>query len=91
MIGMRARTQDGTAVLSGFVQSVGYVLAAAGPLGTGLLFDLTGGWTAPLTVLAALTVPLVLVGLTFARPRYVEDELRAREPAAAQPVSGGPG
>jgi CP family cyanate transporter-like MFS transporter len=75
MIGLRAHTQDGTAVLSGFVQSLGYVLAAVGPLGTGLLFGLTGGWTVPLAVLTAMAVPLVLVGLTFARPRYLEDEL----------------
>ncbi|MGH3365816.1 MAG: CynX/NimT family MFS transporter [Nocardioidaceae bacterium] len=75
MIGLRAHTQDGTAVLSGFVQSAGYVLAAAGPFGAGLLYDLTGGWTVPLLLLAALCVPLALSGLTFARPRYVEDEL----------------
>jgi MFS transporter, CP family, cyanate transporter len=85
MIGLRAHSQDGTAVLSGFVQSTGYVLAAAGPLGAGLLFDVTGGWTVPLGVLAAMAVPLVLVGLTFARPRYVEDELPAPRP---QPASG---
>ncbi|MDQ4084295.1 MAG: MFS transporter [Actinomycetota bacterium] len=82
MIGLRAHSQDGTAVLSGFVQSTGYVVAALGPLGTGLLFDLTGGWTVPLTCLAVLTVPLVLFGLTFARPRYVEDELPDRQPAS---------
>jgi CP family cyanate transporter-like MFS transporter len=77
MLGLRAHTQDGTAVLSGFVQSVGYVVAAVGPLGTGLLFALAGGWTLPLTVLSAMTVPLVLLGVTFARPRYIEDELEA--------------
>lgn len=88
MIGLRAHSQDGTAVLSGFVQSVGYVVAAVGPLGTGLLFDLTGGWTVPLTVLTVLTVPLVLFGLTFARPRYIEDELPGRQPASPHPASG---
>jgi MFS transporter, CP family, cyanate transporter len=79
MIGLRARSQDGTAVLSGFVQSVGYVIAAIGPLGTGLLFDVSGGWTMPLSVLTGLTVPMVLFGLTFARPRYIEDELPGRD------------
>jgi CP family cyanate transporter-like MFS transporter len=87
MIGLRAHTEDGTALLSGFVQSGGYVIAAVGPLGAGLLFDLTGGWTLPLTVLTAMAVPLVLVGLTFARPRYVEDEL-PRRATATQPASG---
>jgi MFS transporter, CP family, cyanate transporter len=84
MIGLRAHSQDGTAVLSGFVQSVGYVLAATGPLGAGLLYDLTGGWTVPLCVLSGMTVLLVLVGLTFARPRFIEDELpSAQETRAA--------
>jgi MFS transporter, CP family, cyanate transporter len=88
MIGLRAHTEDGTALLSGFVQSGGYVIAAVGPLGAGLLFDLTGEWTLPLAVLTAMAVPLVLVGLTFARPRYVEDELPQRDVTAPQPASG---
>jgi CP family cyanate transporter-like MFS transporter len=88
MIGLRAHTEDGTALLSGFVQSGGYVIAAIGPLGAGLLFDLTGEWTLPLAVLAAMAVPMVLVGLTFARPRYVEDELPQRDVTAPQPASG---
>jgi CP family cyanate transporter-like MFS transporter len=79
MLGLRAHSQDGTAVLSGFVQSIGYAIAALGPFGTGLLFDVSGGWRLPLAVLTALTVPMLLLGLTFARPRYVEDELLRAE------------
>ncbi|MPZ63689.1 MAG: MFS transporter [Propionibacteriales bacterium] len=78
MIGMRSRTHDGTVVLSGFVQSVGYLIAAIGPFATGLLYDLTGGWTVPLTVLALACVPKVIFGLLFARPSYVEDDLGRR-------------
>jgi MFS transporter, CP family, cyanate transporter len=78
MIGLRAATPEGTVVLSGFVQGVGYVLAALGPLTTGLLYGATGGWTVPLAVLAVVTVPMLLLGLTFARPRFLEDELAAR-------------
>ncbi|HEX2174470.1 MAG TPA: MFS transporter [Nocardioidaceae bacterium] len=88
MIGLRAHSQDGTAVLSGFAQSIGYVVAALGPLGTGLLYDLSGGWTVPLAALAVLTVPLVGFGLTFARPRYIEDELPRRD--ATGPVGEPP-
>jgi len=83
MLGLRAHSQDGTALLSGFVQSVGYVLAGMGPLGAGLLYDLTGGWTVPLGVLAGMTVLLVLVGLTFARPRFIEDELPAAQDSSS--------
>ena len=75
MLALRTRTADGTAALSGFVQSTGYLMAAVGPLGTGLLHDATEGWTVPLAVLLALTVPMLWSGLQFARPRLLEDEL----------------
>jgi CP family cyanate transporter-like MFS transporter len=78
MIGLRARTAAGTAALSGFTQSVGYLIAVIGPFGIGALYDATGGWTAPLTLLLVLSVPQLLVGLMAARPAYVEDELAGR-------------
>ena len=75
MIALRTRSMDGTAALSSFVQSLGYLLGAVGPFGTGLLFDLSGGWTAPQVVLIALTLPMLWTGLLFARPRLLEDDL----------------
>jgi CP family cyanate transporter-like MFS transporter len=79
LIGLRSRTPAGTAALSGFTQSVGYLIAAVGPFGVGLLYDVTGGWTVPLSALMALTVPQLVAGLTVARPRFIEDQL---DPAA---------
>lgn len=81
LIGLRARTAGGTAALSGFTQSVGYLIAALGPFGLGLLYDVSGSWTVPLLVLTALAVPQIAVGLLAARPRHVEDELPERAPA----------
>ncbi|MCW2807647.1 MAG: transporter, partial [Marmoricola sp.] len=78
LIGLRARTPSGTAALSGFSQAMGYLIAATGPFGVGVLHDLSGGWTVPLLVLLALTVPQLVLGLAVSRPAYVEDEL---EPA----------
>lgn len=75
LIGLRARTPAGTAALSGFAQSTGYLMAGVGPFGIGLLRDLSGGWTVPLLVLLLLTVPQLLVGLAVSRPAYVEEEL----------------
>jgi CP family cyanate transporter-like MFS transporter len=75
LIGLRARTSEGTAALSGFTQSVGYLFAGVGPFGMGLLFQLTGGWTVPLAALLALTVPQLAAGLMVARPAYIEDKL----------------
>jgi CP family cyanate transporter-like MFS transporter len=77
MLALRTRSADGTAALSSFVQSTGYLLAAVGPLGAGLLHDATGGWTLPLAVLMVLMVPMLWTGLLFARPRVLEDELDA--------------
>ncbi|MCD4533839.1 MFS transporter [Nocardioides sp. cx-169] len=74
-IGLRARTPAGTAALSGFTQSTGYLLAALGPFGVGLLHDASGGWPVPLLALIALSVPLLAVGLSVARPEYLEDQL----------------
>ena len=76
-IGLRSRTPEGTAALSGFTQSMGYLLAAVGPFGVGTLHDLTGGWTAPLLLLIGVTVPQIWLGLYAARPGYVEDQVRA--------------
>jgi len=75
LIGLRARTSDGTAALSGFTQSVGYGMAAVGPFLMGALYGATGGWTWPLVMLIVLLVPQGVAGVMVARPRYLEDEL----------------
>ena len=59
------------ASLSAFSQSAGYLLAAAGPIGVGLLRSETGSWTAPVAVLLALTAILLVAGLLAARPRML--------------------
>jgi CP family cyanate transporter-like MFS transporter len=75
LIGLRSRTPQGTAALSGFTQSMGYLLAAVGPFGIGTLHDATGGWTLPLLCLIGLMVPQILVGLYVVRPTFIEDQL----------------
>jgi CP family cyanate transporter-like MFS transporter len=80
MIGLRARTSEGTAGLSGFTQSVGYLISAVGPLGMGLLYGLTGGWTVPLLVLVGLCVAQLFAGMAVARPSYIEDAVARVRP-----------
>ena len=75
MIGLRSRTSAGTSALSGFTQGIGYLLAAAGPLLMGVLYEVTGGWTVPLIVLGVFLVPQLVGGLFAGRPRVVEDDL----------------
>ncbi|MEO6471163.1 MAG: MFS transporter, partial [Aeromicrobium sp.] len=61
MMARKTRSPDGTGALSGFVQSVGYLIAAAGPFGMGLLHDASGSWDAGLVAMA--TLALVMIGL----------------------------
>lgn len=71
LIVLRSGSLTSTAGLSTLVQSVGYMLAALGPLAIGAVHDLSGSWTPPLIVLLALVGPLVIMGLAAARDRTV--------------------
>jgi len=68
---LRAPDSEHAAALSGMAQSVGYLLAAGGPLFFGLLRDATHAWTVPLTLLVAVTVCLLITGLGAARDAHV--------------------
>jgi CP family cyanate transporter-like MFS transporter len=74
-LGLRTRTAGATAALSGWTQSTGYLMAALGPFGVGVLHDATGGWTVPLLVLTVLSLPLFLVGVYVGKPAHIEDQL----------------
>ena len=77
LIGLRARTPEGTAALSAFTQSTGYLIAAAGPFTVGVLHAASGGWTVPVLLLLVLALPLFALAAYVARPVYVEDQLTA--------------
>ena len=79
LIGLRARTPEGTAALSAFTQSTGYLLAAVGPFAIGVLHDATGGWTAPLALVLLLALPLFGLAAYVGRPQYVEDQIGQRQ------------
>lgn len=65
------RTSDArqTGRLSASAQSAGYLLAAAGPLGVGLLYAATDSWTVPLSALAAVLVAQGAAGAAAGRER----------------------
>jgi MFS transporter, CP family, cyanate transporter len=73
MIGLRARTPDGTVALSAFTQGVGYLVAGLGPLLMGVLYEFTGGWTLPMVFLIVVAGIQTGVGLIIARPGFIED------------------
>ena len=73
LLGLRARTSSGTAALSGFAQSVGYLIAAAGPVAVGVMYSRLGDWTVPLLTQLGLVVPMVWVGIQCTRQWTLED------------------
>lgn len=73
LIGLRSRTAEGTVALSAFTQSGGYLIAGLGPLLVGVLYGVTGGWTAPLILLIGVVAVQMVTGLVIARPRFIED------------------
>jgi MFS transporter, CP family, cyanate transporter len=71
LFGLRAPDQEHAAQLSAMAQTVGYAVAAAGPLLLGVLKDATGSWTVPVAVLLAVLVPLFAAGMGAGRTRQV--------------------
>ncbi|MFD5893330.1 MULTISPECIES: CynX/NimT family MFS transporter [unclassified Streptomyces] len=74
MIGMRARTGPGVVRLSAFAQSTGYLISIPGPLLVGVLYQHSGGWELPITLMAGLMVPQIVLGVVAGRDRTIEDE-----------------
>lgn len=71
LFSLRTVNYPQAASLSGMAQSVGYGLAAAGPVMFGGLRDVSGGWTLPLLVTAGLMAVLALTGLLVGRDRVI--------------------
>ena len=74
LINLRTRTPAGSAMLSSFVQGVGYTLACLGPLLFGLLHEWSGHWAWPVGFLGLCILALAWGGWQACRPRYLEDE-----------------
>lgn len=71
-VGIRARTSADSARLSGMVQGVGYLLAALGPFGVGLLLDVTGAWQAGVVAVGIVGLLQCIPAWFAGRDRVVE-------------------
>ncbi len=80
---MMARAPDAgvAASLSGFSQSVGYLVASAGPLLVGLLHTATGSWNVPVALMLVLCAAELAAGVLAGRPLVL--------PAVAGPPARG--
>lgn len=68
---VRSRDAAQTGRLSAAAQSLGYLLAASGPLAVGVLHELTDGWTASLLLLLVVLTGQLASGVVAARPGLV--------------------
>lgn len=72
LISLRGRTHAETVALSGFVQSLGYLLAACGPFVFGALTETTQGFEVPLVFMATLAT--AQCALSFFAGRIPKDQ-----------------
>ncbi|WP_062530816.1 MFS transporter [Demequina rhizosphaerae] len=63
LMSLRGRTPSETTQLSGMAQSIGYLLAAIGPVAAGVLAEATGSWTPTLVLLLAFATGQLAVGI----------------------------
>lgn len=71
LLGMRSVDGRQAGQLSGMAQSVGYLLAASGPILVGLLYDVTGNWRLPLMVLVGVCILMTAAGIGAGRDKFV--------------------
>jgi len=73
LLAVRARDADTAARLSGMAQSVGYTMAALGPLFVGVLHETFNNWNLIGVFLGLIAVGAIVAGLGAGRQLYVLD------------------
>lgn len=68
---LRSKDADSAAELSGMAQSIGYFVAATGPLIFGALFDFTQSWTYPIILLFTIAFIKLFMGMGAGKPGEV--------------------
>jgi CP family cyanate transporter-like MFS transporter len=87
LIGLRAENAKQAASLSGMAQSVGYLLAAAGPILIGSLYDLFHSWTVPLIFLMAITAIFTISGIGAGRNQFVLQDKHNKQDKTASTIA----
>ena len=70
-LGLRSKNARQAAELSGMAQSIGYILAAVGPILIGSLYDFTHSWTIPLITLIIVSMIVIIFGIGAGRNKFV--------------------
>ncbi|MGE7545734.1 CynX/NimT family MFS transporter [Sporosarcina newyorkensis] len=74
---LRTNTPEEAASLSGMAQSVGYLLAAVGPVLFGYLHDWTGSWTTPLYAFMFIAFLVFVSGMYAGKNRIISQDPKA--------------
>lgn len=72
---LRTRDHENAGQVSGMAQSVGYLLAGAGPISVGYLHAATHSWSWPLIMMLAVVLLMSAAGFGAARDIFVEDQV----------------
>lgn len=72
---LRTKTAFAAADLSGFAQSTGYLLAAAGPVAFAFLHDVTGGWTVPTWTFLLATLAFFFTSYVASKNVFVDEQV----------------
>lgn len=72
-LSIRAKDAKDAADLSGMAQSIGYILAAFGPILIGFMYDITKGWNIPFVFLIIVTAAIIYFGMHAGQNKYVLD------------------
>jgi CP family cyanate transporter-like MFS transporter len=90
LVNLRTSSYDGSVALSGFVQGIGYVLGAAGPLLVGVLHAASGSWTSPLVFLTVASLAVITAATLLMTPGSLENSLAGPTVPPALPVPAVP-
>ena len=72
LFGLHTSDGESASRLSGLAQSVGYLVAAVGPVVLGKIFDITQSWNIPLIILTAAAVFLIAAGSVVGRDEIIQ-------------------
>lgn len=70
-LSIRAKDAKAASQLSGMAQSIGYIIAACGPIAIGYIFDLTKDWQLAMFVLLVIIIIVSIFGVQAGKNKYV--------------------
>lgn len=75
-LSLRTKNADESARLSGMAQSIGYLIAALGPMLLGYIHDKASNWTMPIIILIGMAIICWLTGLGSSRNICVSETIK---------------